>query len=483
MKRNGMLLAAALVFSIPAIAAEETTTWSSIERDVWIDQSLMRPILAYRAADSGAILLVADELRDAVVLDAGSGEVRSISKEAVSPNDDHSRVTTRNEPGLLIGSVMETEDGVTMATAGRKTIVISRHQSPSGEIDPERLLNEYPVWAARVSIYEPDPVAIEHLRAIEVPTELSVVFATWCGDSRREVPRLLKTVEVAQNPNLHVRLIGIDSEFEQPLDVIQERRIINVPTVIVERGGEEIGRFIETPAAGAIEQDLVAILEGNPAEHPGRWEREARQSRGTYELELPNGDRGEENWEIFATASGGKLAHSVIQTPRFEREIWHRFDDQGRTEFIEITDRTDDGIRRSRIRVSDDHIRVHSRGNRSGIIDQYLGVPSNCVFATGSALTEGLECLPMSESGAAEIVRYAVPLDECGSLGCLETVKFVRGSSTEIEIALGRLAVSEIETATAGEQRRVWIGKDLEIPVRIEGPERRAVLLRYLPEG
>ncbi len=133
------------------------------------------------------------------------------------------------------------------------------------------------------------------------------------------------------------------------------------------------------------------------------------------------------------------------------------------------------------MRVGDDHVRVTSRGNRSGLVDQFLGIPPGCVFATGSVLSDGLDCRRFSEGGPVETVRYSVPLDDCASVGCLETVKLVRGASTTLDTELGSMEVSEVTIAAGEKPRRIWILDESHIPVRLEAADRTAVLVELDP--
>ena len=56
------------------------------------------------------------------------------------------------------------------------------------------------------------------------------------------------------------RLLGVDRSksidaADWPFGAVEL-----VPTIVVSAGGSEIGRIVETPASGSIEEDLVRIL-------------------------------------------------------------------------------------------------------------------------------------------------------------------------------------------------------------------------------
>lgn len=475
-----MLLATLLstLATIPVTATEEIRPWFNTERDVWIDLELTREVTTYRESGTSRLLVLSDRLGDAVIVDPDLGVVSTVSREQIALDVDLDEVHLDGHPVETSGFSAATEDGVILAEIAGRDVLIGRHQSPVGRIDVDELLRDYPVWKAKMEAYVPDPEIVKTLAALEAVTKIEVVFATWCGDSRREVPALLASVRAAANPNLSVELIGIDADFHAPLDLIHERRITNVPTIILSQNDREIGRVVETPASATLEADLLALLERRGLMHPGRWARGDRLSRGVYELHLDDGSLGDESWEIFETAGDGRLMHSVIRTGLFEREIWHRLDALGRTEFVEITDRHGDEIQRSRIRVGPDQVRVTSRGSRSGIIDQVLKSPAGCMFSTGSVLSEGLACDPFRQE-EIEVVRYSVPLEDCTGIGCLETTRLVRGASTSIDSPLGKVAVERIETATGPTRRTIWLDPLRGVPIRMEESKRRAVLVDF----
>lgn len=112
--------------------------------------------------------------------------------------------------------------------------------------------------------YAPNTGVLEVLRAIKTrDVQISVFFGTWCGDSRRELPRLLKLLDVLEIPDDRVELIGLDrtdaATKRSPGGEEQGLEIYRVPTVIVRRGGTEVGRIVEHPVR-SLERDLLAIL-------------------------------------------------------------------------------------------------------------------------------------------------------------------------------------------------------------------------------
>jgi tetratricopeptide (TPR) repeat protein len=116
--------------------------------------------------------------------------------------------------------------------------------------------------------YEPNPDLVGKLRAARSEdAELTVFFGTWCPDSRREVPRMIKLLDAIDFGRDKLTLVAVDRTDEankqSPGGEEKGREIYRVPTMIVSRGGAEVARLVEHPVL-STERDLLAILSGEP---------------------------------------------------------------------------------------------------------------------------------------------------------------------------------------------------------------------------
>lgn len=96
---------------------------------------------------------------------------------------------------------------------------------------------------------------------------IRIFFGSWCGDSKREVPRFLKLLAVIGFPEQQLELIAVgngDSLLKQsPGHEEAGQGIFRVPTMIISRDNKEAGRINEFPVH-SLEQDLLQILSGEP---------------------------------------------------------------------------------------------------------------------------------------------------------------------------------------------------------------------------
>lgn len=109
--------------------------------------------------------------------------------------------------------------------------------------------------------YQTDKKSISELKKQKIGTyHIIAVLGTWCDDSHRELPRLLKILDEAGYPENKLQLLAVNRKRESPTGEEGLYNIQKVPTFIVFKYGKEIGRILEAPKSGWIERDLLEIL-------------------------------------------------------------------------------------------------------------------------------------------------------------------------------------------------------------------------------
>ncbi|MCY0968398.1 TlpA family protein disulfide reductase [Chryseobacterium wangxinyae] len=109
--------------------------------------------------------------------------------------------------------------------------------------------------------YALDQKAVGELKKNKINSHNLIVFiGTWCEDSHRDFPRLMKILEEVNFPESRLTIIAVNRKKESPTGDESKYNVQKVPTIIVEKYGKEIGRIIEMPTTGYIERDLVEIL-------------------------------------------------------------------------------------------------------------------------------------------------------------------------------------------------------------------------------
>lgn len=129
----------------------------------------------------------------------------------------------------------------------------------AGPISVQEILTDYPAFK---QVYENWSPSAEDLVAMQALAgkELVVIFGLWCGDSKREIPRLLKLLEQSGVALASLQLYTLDRQKVDPEGFGAEYRVEFVPTIIVKANGEELGRFVESAKSGSMALELAAIV-------------------------------------------------------------------------------------------------------------------------------------------------------------------------------------------------------------------------------
>lgn len=118
----------------------------------------------------------------------------------------------------------------------------------------------------RYKEYETDPLMIAKLSLEINKYEIKGFMGTWCGDSKREVPRFYKILEETGFDENKIELICVDRTKTTPDSLQKGFNLIRVPTFIFYKDGKEVGRFVEYPRE-TMEADILKIVTQQPYKH------------------------------------------------------------------------------------------------------------------------------------------------------------------------------------------------------------------------
>ena len=121
---------------------------------------------------------------------------------------------------------------------------------------------EFKMWFDKgYNEYQPKEEIVNKLKAVTLykGVTIKIIFGTWCGDSRREVPRFFKLVDKADIPEKIIRLTAVDTKKTSRDKSIEGIAFTHIPTFIFYRKGSEIGRIVESTEK-SLEEDMLKIL-------------------------------------------------------------------------------------------------------------------------------------------------------------------------------------------------------------------------------
>ena len=114
--------------------------------------------------------------------------------------------------------------------------------------------------------YNPDAATISSLKKELKGIKIKGFMGTWCGDSKRETPRVFKILEAADFKMNNLELVTVNRSKRTPNNLQEGLNIFKVPTFIFYKDGKEIGRFVEY-ARETLEKDMLKIVSGQPYKH------------------------------------------------------------------------------------------------------------------------------------------------------------------------------------------------------------------------
>lgn len=137
-----------------------------------------------------------------------------------------------------------------------------------GEITIEELSTKsYASWFKQnMENYTPNSKLVKTLKDELSTYNILVFVGTWCGDSKREVPRFIKILETTNFPMEQLKLVAVDKRKDyykkSPQGEEWGLNIKRVPTFIFYKNGREVNRIVESPVS-SLEDDIKAIVTGN----------------------------------------------------------------------------------------------------------------------------------------------------------------------------------------------------------------------------
>jgi len=113
--------------------------------------------------------------------------------------------------------------------------------------------------------YRVDEDLVKELKPLLKDVDITLFMGTWCGDSKRETPRIYKIFDAVDKSD-DVELITVDRSKTTPQGLEEGKDIKRVPTLILSKDGKELGRIVEYPIE-SLEADMLKILKGEPYQH------------------------------------------------------------------------------------------------------------------------------------------------------------------------------------------------------------------------
>ena len=126
-----------------------------------------------------------------------------------------------------------------------------------GDIKAQQLLTSFIKFEQSYQSFNVSNTQASQVQSLPDDLVIDIYFATWCHDSQREVPRLLKALQT--KPDIKINLVSLDYQKQEPTGRAAQAGVKFTPTFIVSREGKELGRIIERPKIDLV-SDISAMI-------------------------------------------------------------------------------------------------------------------------------------------------------------------------------------------------------------------------------
>lgn len=134
-------------------------------------------------------------------------------------------------------------------------VTADRYQYPVGDISQTELLDRHEVFKRNYDAYE----VASGVDGLPPDLQVTILFGTWCHDSEREVPRMLKLLAASGLKKESISLIALDIRKSEPEGRAKALDVRFTPTFIFSRAGMELGRIVERPES-SLRGDVATLI-------------------------------------------------------------------------------------------------------------------------------------------------------------------------------------------------------------------------------
>lgn len=113
-----------------------------------------------------------------------------------------------------------------------------------------------------INLYSIDTISVGNIsKKIEKSShKFLLVAGSWCGDTKTELPKILKIFELSKIESENIILIGVGRNKSIKSKLFHTLEIEKVPTLFILKNDKIIGKIIEFPKQ-SWESDIAKILE------------------------------------------------------------------------------------------------------------------------------------------------------------------------------------------------------------------------------
>ncbi len=263
-RRARIILAAAVLLAFPVSArAAELLCQPNYDFCIEVDGAFPGGARFFNTQERRKYFIDIPSTRAGLLMDLEAKKMFAVPRSQIRPDGDSGlKVQDGLPPGTTAYAFSIDGPIIQFEAEDKKVRVMPVLMRPPvvGEIAMDALIADRPEYQAGMKRYSPDPTGMTALSKYSKPIELEVYFATWCSHCKIYMPKLLRVLKDAHNPNIKVTLVGLPKKFTDEKGPWRKPDIQTIPTVIVKSGDREITR-LGTHEGAVPEIEFAGILQ------------------------------------------------------------------------------------------------------------------------------------------------------------------------------------------------------------------------------
>jgi len=108
--------------------------------------------------------------------------------------------------------------------------------------------------------YTPENGAVQAFKSAKDSIHILAFAGTWCSDTKNLLPKFFALTDAAAFSQDHITLLGVDRNKKTIHHLAEAFDVINVPTFIILKNGQEVGRVVEYGKYGMFDKELGEII-------------------------------------------------------------------------------------------------------------------------------------------------------------------------------------------------------------------------------
>jgi thiol-disulfide isomerase/thioredoxin len=217
-----------------------------------VDGQVAKDAKINQSQRAAAFLIRAPQLPEPVLLSPRTGSVETVSLMSLALRSNGVVDILADAQSTPQGAFRLDGEEVIFSVAGKQLKLVPRPDL-TGFHGREEMIDHNPAYGYKAQGYTPDATDLAQLKGAGADVQVRVFFGSWCPTCSRYVPLVMK-VDEELGGTVDFRYYGLPKQNFRNDPEAKRANITGVPTIVVYRGGKEVGRLQSTqwpkPEAG-----------------------------------------------------------------------------------------------------------------------------------------------------------------------------------------------------------------------------------------